>query len=291
MFIRPRRPVDRQQAYAQGHWMYEFILEHFGATKPLELMDLYATGVREGPAFERVLGVSREEFMTQFKAWAHDQLVAWGMLSSPGNPDIHELMAEETKNEPKDETTPSLPKEPTDELLAKWLNKYPSDPFVLSAVVKNTIAKHGGKAKVEDIELLERYAAVRPMDVLPHKLLASLYLSGAAAADKGRGPEAAIEHLEYLDAREQHSASYAIELAKQYAALGELDKAQAKAERATQISPYDASTREFAATIAMRRKDYATAERHIKAMIVLEPDRDVHKKRLEALQKLTGTPQ
>ncbi len=288
MFIRPRKPVDRQQAYAQGHWMYEFIIEHFGAQKPLELMDLYATGVREGPAFQQVLGVSREEFLTQFKAWAHDQLVAWGMLSSPGNPDIRQLMTEEAKDEPKDETsTPSLPKEPTEAMLTKWLNKYPSDPFVLSAVVKSTIAKHGGKAKVEDIELLERYAAARPMDVLPHKLLASLYLSGAAA-DKGKGALAAIEHLEYLDAREQHSASYAIELAKQYAAEGDLDKAFAKAERATQISPYDASTREFAATIAMRRKDYATAERHIKAMIVLEPDRDVHKKRLEALQKLKG---
>jgi tetratricopeptide (TPR) repeat protein len=287
MFIRPRKPTDRQQAYAQGHWMYEFIIERFGATKPLELMDLYATGVREGPAFQRVLGVTREEFMSQFKDWAHDQLVAWGMLASPGNPDIKQLLAEEGKDETEDDSSPSLPKDASDELLTKWLEKYPSDPFVLSAVVKSKIAKQGGRATVDDIDLLDRLAAARPMDVLPHKLLAALYLSGAAA-DKGKGPQAAIEHLEYLDAREQHSASLAIELAKQYAAVGELDKAAAKAERATQISPYDASTREFAATIALRRKDYATAERHINALIVLEPDRAVHKQRLEALKKLKG---
>jgi tetratricopeptide (TPR) repeat protein len=287
MFIRPRKPTDRQQAYAQGHWMYEFIIEHFGASKPLELMDLYATGVREGPAFQKVLGVTRDEFMTQFKAYAHDNLVAWGMLPGPGNPDIKQLLAEETQEQPQDESTPSLPKDPGDELIQKWLKKYPSDPFVLSAAVKGKIAKQNNKAKVEDIELLERYAAARPMDVLPHKLLASLYLSGAAA-DKGRGPEAAIEHLEYLDAREQHSPAYAIELSRQYAAVGDLDKAAAKAERATQISPYDATYREYAATIALRRKDYATAERHIRALIAIEPDRTVHKDRLEALLKRRG---
>jgi tetratricopeptide (TPR) repeat protein len=285
MFIRPRKPTDRQQAYAQGHWMYEFIIEHFGADKPLELMDLYATGVREGPAFQKILGVSRDEFMEQFKVYAHDQLVAWGMLPSPGNPDIKQLMEEEQAGAAVDEATPSVPKEPSGELIQKWLKKYPSDPFVLAAAVKAKIARQHNKATVDDIELLERYAQARPMDVLPHKLLASLYLSGAAK-DKGRGPEAAIEHLEYLDAREQHSPAYAIELSRQYAAVGDLDKAAAKAERATQISPYDASYREVAATIALRRKDYDTAERHLKALIALEPDRDVHKQRLEALKKL-----
>src|SRR6185436_13057722 len=28
-FVRPRRQSDRQQAYAQGHWMYEFILQQW----------------------------------------------------------------------------------------------------------------------------------------------------------------------------------------------------------------------------------------------------------------------
>src|SRR5205814_8826624 len=121
---------------------------------------------------------------------------------------------------------------PSAELVQKWLKKYPSDPFVLAAAVKSKMAKQHNKATADDIELLERYAAARPMDVLPHKLLASLYLTGGAA-DKGRGPDAAIEHLEYLDAREQHSAGYAIELAKQSAAVGDLEKAAGKAERAT----------------------------------------------------------
>jgi Flp pilus assembly protein TadD len=287
MFVRPNKPTDRAQAYAQGHWMYEFIIEHFGMTKPLELMDLYATGVREEPAFEKILGVTRAEFMSQFKEWAHDQLVSWGMLSTPGDPDIKQLMAQDSKSDDKDDNSPSLPKDATDEMIAKWLAAYPSDPFVLQAAIKSRITKQKGKATVDDIELLERYAAARPMDVLPHKLLASLYLSGAAA-DKGRGPTAAIEHLEYLDAREQHSAGYAIELSRQYAAAGDLDKAAAKAERATQISPYDAATREFAATIALRRNDDATAERHIRALIAIEPDRPLHKIRLEALLKRRG---
>jgi tetratricopeptide (TPR) repeat protein len=281
MFARPRKPTDRSQAYAQGHWMYEFIIERFGPSKPLELMDLYAQGVREEAAFRQVLGIGRAEFLEQFKAYARDQLISWGMLPTEETPDINMLMAREMG----EDDGPSVPPEATPEKIEEWLRQYPDNPFVLAAAVKDRMRARNGKAEAGDIELLERYAAARPMDVLPHKLLAELYLSGRAA-EVGRGPEHAVPHLEYLDIRETRSAAYAIELARQYAALGELDKASEKAERATRINPYDAATREFAATTALRRKDYATAERHIRALTVLEPDRPVHKQRLEALEKL-----
>jgi Flp pilus assembly protein TadD len=76
-----------------------------------------------------------------------------------------------------------------------------------------------------------------------------------------------------------------VELAKRYAALSDMDRALAKAARATQISPYDARTREFAATICLRGGDLAGAERHIRALIAIEPDREIHKQRLDALLK------
>ena len=59
---------------------------------------------------------------------------------------------------------------------------------------------------------LERYAKARPVDPLPHRLLATLALSHAGS---GGAAESAIPHLEYLDAREQNSGSYAAELANQ----------------------------------------------------------------------------
>jgi predicted Zn-dependent protease len=60
----------------------------------------------------------------------------------------------------------------------------------------------------------------------------------------------------------------------------------AKAARATQSAPYNASYRELAAAPAIKAKDYKVAERHIRALIALEPDRPLHQQRLEALLKM-----
>ena len=55
------------------------------------------------------------------------------------------------------------------------------------------------------------------------------------------------------------------------------------------MAPFDADYRELAATIALRRNDYETALRHITALTIIEPGRDIHKKRLEAVQKLMAS--
>jgi len=110
-----------------------------------------------------------------------------------------------------------------------------------------------------------------------------LYLTGTV---EGAAPDAAIEHLEYLDVREQKTPTYALELAKRYAAKGEWDAAWKKAERATQVSPYEAGSRELAATVAVKRGDFDSAERHLGALVILEPNVSLHKQRLDALKKL-----
>ena len=73
---------------------------------------------------------------------------------------------------------------------------------------------------------------------------------------------------------------------KAAAALKDWDRAWAKAERATQVSPYDASLRELAATVALRRSDLDGAERHVKALTILEPKVARHAERLEAVARL-----
>ena len=69
-------------------------------------------------------------------------------------------------------------------------------------------------------------------------------------------------------------------------ATQEWNAAATSAARAVAMSPYDASVREFAATISMQRKDWTTAEKHIRALISIEPDREIHKQRLAALLKM-----
>ncbi|MFO0856929.1 MAG: hypothetical protein U0640_06190 [Phycisphaerales bacterium] len=267
MFAKPRKPTDRTQAYMQGAWMYAYIIEKFGEDAPLALMDLYAAGVREEEAFQTVLKVSRADFLSQFSLWFADKLRAWGMIPKDDQSSLDEFI-EKAKVE-----------EPTQALLDEWNKEQPGNPFVLERLVGLAAQRNEG-LNANDIPLLEAYAAARPVDPMPHKLMAKLYLSG----EDGLSPNDAIPHLEYVDAREQNSTAYASELAKLYADKQDWTRAIAKITRATQISPYDGKIREQAATIALRAGDFKTAEQHIWALTMIEPDREVHKKRLEAVR-------
>jgi tetratricopeptide (TPR) repeat protein len=239
---------------------------------PLELMDLYASGVREAAAFEAVLKTSREAFLSDFRGWFEGKLREWGMLASDDQKTLDQFVEEANVEEL------------TSELLKQWRQQQPDNPFVLERIVKG-IGERPTGATAADIPVLEAYAAARPVDPLPHKLLAALYLKAQGADGGGLSPQQAIPHLEYLDAREQNSPSFAAELARQYAAAGDWTKALPKIRRATQISPYDASLRELAARLSLQAGDRDLAESHIWALTLIEPDRAIHKQRLEAVRK------
>ncbi|MCH7961515.1 MAG: tetratricopeptide repeat protein [Planctomycetes bacterium] len=275
-FVRPDTPTDRAQAYAQGHWMYEYIVERFGPRAPLELMDRYAQGQGQSSAFDEVLGLSTETFMRDFAGWARGQAVSWGMILPEGVPSIDELRRAEL-HEDADEDAP-LPS-PTPELIEKWLGEHPDHPGVLELAVNAAIKRADREQDPALVLLLQRYAAARPVDDMPHRRLAQTFLDGV-----GGTPDDAVVHLEYLDARAQRTSAYAVALARRYAARGDWARAGAKAERAVQIAPFDADMRELAAEVAVRTGDWAEAERHVRALTRIEPDREIHQRRLEAIR-------
>lgn len=277
-FTRPRKPTDRALAYAQGHWMFEYMVERFGREAPLRLMDLYAKGVREEQGFQTVLGIGRERFMEDFKVWAGRQVASWGMRPPEGVPGLADLWAEAEKEHEASGAKEPLGDEATPEMIERWLTRFPGHPEVLALKVRKALAANP-KPGPEMRPLLEAFAKARPVDPMPVRHLARLALSGGT-------PTEAIPYLEWLDAREQSTPTYAAQLAALYYGRGDLDKASDKAERATRVAPYEASHRELAATIAVKRGDKATARRHIQFLMALEPDREVHKRRLEALERL-----
>jgi Flp pilus assembly protein TadD len=120
---------------------------------------------------------------------------------------------------------------------------------------------------------------LRPVDPYPHRVLAKHLLAGD-------DPQQAVPHLTFLDRYEVHSAAYALELARLHRAAGRLDDALAAATKAVRIDGYDASTRELAAAIAIEAGRLEDARMHLEALVLLEPGRDVHRKRLEALGRL-----
>lgn len=303
-FVRPKKPTDRAQAYAQGHWMYEFMVERFGERAPLELMDLYAQGVREEEAFRRVLGMGGDEFFALFLPWAGEQVMAWGLSPEPDLRVVRfesflasEEGAEIVRARLRDAARAGamrvaglaaqrvepieLPR-PTIEQAQAWVALYPDHPGALEALIQLSLREREGVATPDMIETLERYARARPVDPTPHRLLAQLYLAGA-------DPDAAIPHLEFLDAREQRTAAYAAALAQRYEAIDDLSRAAAKADRATTIAPYNAELRELAARIALVGGDLASAERHVWALTKLEPQRELHRQRLDRVRELRAS--
>lgn len=275
-FIRPKKPTDRALGYAQGHWMYEYIMS-FGARKPLELMDLYATGVREEEAMQKVLGVSRQDFVIGFKAWAGEQLRSWGMAAPQGMPTAAEILKTATGSDD----------EPSPEVVDEALRQYPDHPELLSIKVQRMAAESRDEPTAEMVPWLIRYAKARPVAELPHKLLARYYLDPRSASPHV-SRQNAIEHLEWLDVREEKLPSFAMELARRYAAAGEWEKCWGKARRAMQLAPYDPRTRELAASIAVTRGDLNEAERLIRSLIAIEPNVEQHKKRLEKVLEMKG---
>jgi tetratricopeptide (TPR) repeat protein len=82
-FVRPRKPTDRQQAYAQSEWMVEFIIERSGYDRISELLRAFRDGRTQEQAFSDVLKIDRAAFDRDFAAWATQQASTWGFDLAP----------------------------------------------------------------------------------------------------------------------------------------------------------------------------------------------------------------
>ena len=284
-FIRPKKPTDRGQAYAQGHWMVQFIVDRWGVATPTALMDRYAAGEREASAFEAELGISTDAFMEAFLAWAAEDLRRVGLLSPEDTPTIPEMLDADRREADDPEAV-----RPDMEFLARWSSQYPKHPQLAELAVSLAMEDADPRdARLSDkaIAALQNLAARIPVAETPHRLLARHFL---ASDDDERIK--AIPHLAFLDAREQNSATYAMELATLHAQAGHPGEALRYAERAARVSPFDADTREFAARVALKaaldgdRDRFADAERHIEALTVIEPGVERHATRLARIRAL-----
>ena len=269
-FVRPKKPTDRNLAYAQGAWMFEFLIERFGPTAPRDIMDASTTGRAAPEAFEMVLNLTPSEFMDAFTAWATEDLLARGLIAPDELPSLEDLLGDPADGLP----SPSK--------LDELLELHPDHPDLLNLRLGLALALEGDTLSDDQLRLLEHAILVRPVDEMPHKRLARHYLSSESFDDRAR----AIPHLEFLDAREVHTTAYADQLADLYAQLGNHERALTKAIRATRIAPFVAHTREQAARMALLNDDLDMAEHQLNALISIEPDREVHQRRLEALHSM-----
>jgi tetratricopeptide (TPR) repeat protein len=273
-FVRPKRKTDRALAYAQGHWMVEFMRERHGPDALPRLLLRYERGESESQAMLSVLGMTREQFMQDFLEWARTQVRSWGLAAEP---DVAELLPARQDGEgraPIDAAT-----------IASALDAHPEHPDLLEIAARRAVAeadaRPGATGRLGDRErdLLQRLAKARPFDPWPRQQLAR----DALASGDDR---AAVPHLEFLDARADSEPSFALELAR--IARGQRDHSGAAmhAERAVRIDPYDPATRELAASASIEAGDMRAARRHIAALVTLEPANARHRDRLERIEAL-----
>ena len=317
-FVRPKRPGDRSFAYAQGHWMVEFMNERWGESALVELIDLYFDGVQEKDAIPRALGVSRDEFHRDFIDWAGTQVRSWGLDPSPSLDELADrvrmrdadqvagledarqarlarianLVAGEIGRPLRPgesaeaartvgEAWPNLQRPPVeigDDDLQALLQEFPDHPDLLELAIRRRMRTD---SFVDDgvRSMLERYATARPVDPYPHRVLARDLLDG-------EDPTQAIPHLVELDLRSVKDNSFALEIARLSRKIGARQEAHAAAERGVRMNPYHAANRELAAACAVEAGDLAAARRHIEALVVLEPDEPRHTRRMEAIDRL-----
>lgn len=77
-FVRPKRPIDRQLAYAQSAWMCEYLVETYGREAMLRLLAAFKAGKTEEAAFTEVVGLSPDRFHSDFVMWARQKVKGWG---------------------------------------------------------------------------------------------------------------------------------------------------------------------------------------------------------------------
>ena len=77
-FVRPRKPTDRSQAYAQSWYVCEYIAERWGEEKLMEFMAASGRGLTEREGLDEVFGISPSEFDEAFGKWMTEQVTAWG---------------------------------------------------------------------------------------------------------------------------------------------------------------------------------------------------------------------
>lgn len=284
-FVRPKKPTDRGLAYAQGHWMYGFIIDRWGPSAPVRLMDRYAAGEPEASAFEAELGVTEDGFKAAFLKWAGDDLRRVGLALPEDVPSIVEMLRADRRESDDPDSV-----EADAAFIERWSARYPRHPELAELRVAERLAgldENRPRLDAETVADLRLLAEVVPIAEQPNRLLARHLLAGETPTD-------AIPYLEFLDAREQHSAVYATELARLYARAGDDRAAMDKAERAARIAPFDADIREFAARVALKialdgeREAFGVAERHIEALTVIEPEVELHKRRLERVRAMAS---
>ncbi len=322
-FVRPQKKGDRGFAYAQSHWMFEYIIETFGRRSMIELLESYRAGFSEPLAMSTALGVSSDEFLDGFHLWAGMQIKQWGLSPTPSmhtlilqasktNEPLHKIATEQASNIVKningdflqsmftilDPASTQQKRNTLKRMLRNWGEQGVriSVDMVPSMVITDLLEQYPNHSALLEIAVHRRLDAVGMDDITvdllrrynharPVDPLPHIKLAQYYLLDPQTEAQA-IPHFEALVGHEQSSGAIAMDLTRLYRNEKEYNIAYKHAEKSLSIEPFNATYREIAAAIAIQAKKFDAAKKHLTALTILEPDRPIHLKRIAALDKL-----
>jgi predicted Zn-dependent protease len=77
-FIRPKRPIDRQLAYAESYWVCRYVEETYGHETILRMLNDCRDAMPQEQFFPKETGRTMEQFQSEFFAWCGQQIAKWG---------------------------------------------------------------------------------------------------------------------------------------------------------------------------------------------------------------------
>jgi tetratricopeptide (TPR) repeat protein len=227
-FVRPKKPVDRQLAYAQSFWVCKYVEETCGHEAILKMLEEFKNAGRMDDVFPRITGKSIPQFEKDFQAWCEKQVATWGY--------------DEETSKKVEELTKS------------------AEQLIVD------------KQYEEAIAAWEEVRKLRPVDSLPHKRLAGLYLLKGV-----NQPDKAIEHLTALHKVEIKDNRYAKRIAGICRNNEQWDKARQFALESVYVNPYDVSAHELLAEVYEKTNNAAGLEKERRVIAILK-DRDAKRK-------------
>lgn len=284
-FIRPRSPLQWQQAYLQSLLYVEYLTKTHGEKSIGKMLAAFEEGLDTGPALEKACGVKKEVFEKGYRAFlaakvknmparpAHKEMTLKQLrdahAKNPDDLDVAVQLAEKNYNLGK--------KRDAKELVDKVLRKEPRNPA--AAYVKALLLIDEGSADTA-YSLLDSVAADDLKDTKPLKLLALLQYNGK------KYPQAArtCERARKID---PHDPLWIKELMKIYLKTGDKEKLIEIFEEIARIDPDEMLPRK---TLAKRNHDmgkHAEAERYARMALEIDvTDRECQRILVEALTAL-----
>jgi cellulose synthase operon protein C len=77
-FVRPKRPIDRQLAYAESFWICQYIEETYGHETILKMLEDCKSAEPQEVFFPKETKKSLSDFQADFLKWCDDKVASWG---------------------------------------------------------------------------------------------------------------------------------------------------------------------------------------------------------------------